>query len=530
MYVRGTEFLSTRNQLKLAPLSFLSLVLFLTLGLPLSNRASAQQPNDPATAAANEDPPEVKIPVPFEGWEDPRLVLLFTGNQYGYVEPCGCTGLENQKGGLARRATLLDELRTKRHWEVAPLDVGNQLRGFGPQTELKFQFSSTAMKEMKYEAIGFGPDDLRLGGGSLLSEVAIQNGFTPYVSANVGVFDWADHPKYQIVEAAGLRIAVTHVLGSEHVKALGGGKLEDITVLDPKKALKDVADQIALVGKTKRIDLGILLAYAPLNETMDLLDAHSKVFSVAVSASSIGEPGPVPLRSKTNKLVLETGQKGMFATAIGIFGGKGEKPTVKYTRIPLDNSFSDSPKMLKLMAGYQNALQQQGLSKLVSEFPHPSGGKFVGSDRCGECHTKAFAIWSNSGHAHATDSIVHPRERAEIPRHFDPECLSCHVTGWDPQGYHPFKTGYRSLKETKHLTQNGCENCHGPGGKHVAVENGEMEAVGTMRDDLRAAMRLPLSKAKDKCLECHDLDNSPNFHDKDGFERYWKDIIHVGKD
>ena len=37
--------------------------------------------------------------------------------------------------------------------------------------------------------------------------------------------------------------------------------------------------------------------------------------------------------------------------------------------------------------------------------------------------------------------------------------LSCHVTGWDPQRFHPFVGGYDSQQKTPQLADNGCENC-----------------------------------------------------------------------
>src|SRR5690242_8829844 len=49
----------------------------------------------------------------FEGWPKPDLALVFTAELDGYLEPCGCAGLENQKGGLKRRYTFLQELRKK---------------------------------------------------------------------------------------------------------------------------------------------------------------------------------------------------------------------------------------------------------------------------------------------------------------------------------------------------------------------------------------------------------------------------------
>ena len=50
-------------------------------------------------------------------WEQPVFTLLVTGRQYGYIEPCGCTGLFNQKGGLMRRHQV-QQLLKKRGWEA----------------------------------------------------------------------------------------------------------------------------------------------------------------------------------------------------------------------------------------------------------------------------------------------------------------------------------------------------------------------------------------------------------------------------
>ena len=98
----------------------------------------------------------------FVGWPQPKLVLVFTGRQDGYLEPCGCSGLENQKGGMVRRNTLLKQL-TAKGWPVVPIDAGNQVRRFGRQSEIKFQITVEGLKTMGYRAIAFGPDDLRLG-------------------------------------------------------------------------------------------------------------------------------------------------------------------------------------------------------------------------------------------------------------------------------------------------------------------------------------------------------------------------------
>jgi hypothetical protein len=456
----------------------------------------------------------------FAGWPKPQTVLIITGNQYGYLEPCGCTGLANQKGGLARRHSLIKQLVAK-GWDVAPLDAGNQVRRFGPQAELQFQITADALKKMGYKAIGLGHDDLSLG--ELISSIApdADGPPGPFTSANVAVADRSLLPRHLIVEAGGRKIGVAAVLGDDlRKKAADPDMLQD-SVDDGLKEVLPEFDKATC-------DFRVLLAFTDEDDAKEIAKRHP-VFNLVVASSSSAEPLPRPEAiEKTKSSLVHTGPKGMFAIVIGLYGDR-EEPKIRYERVPLDDRFPDSKEMRELMAGYQQQLKQQGLEELgVKPLPHPRG-KFVGTATCGECHTKALTVWEKSKHAHATDSLIHPGERGDIPRHFDPECLSCHVTGWEPQKFLPFESGYLSVEKTPELMQNGCENCHGPGAEHVAAEGG---ADGALQEKLRTAMRLPLADkvAERKCMECHDIDNSPDFHEPGAFEKYWKDVEHKGKD
>ena len=190
--------------------------------------------------------------------------------------------------------------------------------------------------------------------------------------------------------------------------------------------------------------------------------------------------------------------------------------------------------MKEKLVAYQNELETMGLAGLgLKPVAHPDG-EFAGSDACKDCHTAAWEVFEKSPHFHATDTLV----KLDPPRHFDPECLSCHVTGWNPQEYFPYKTGFLGLTETPLMTQNGCENCHGPAADHVKVESGEVEATDKETEDLRAALRMNLvanEGNKDgqvfdtavvvkNCMRCHDQDNSPDFD----FQKYWPHVKHVG--
>jgi hypothetical protein len=223
--------------------------------------------------------------------------------------------------------------------------------------------------------------------------------------------------------------------------------------------------------------------------------------------------------------MIQVGTKGMYVGVVGVFDDP-ERP-LRYQRVPLDGRFEDSREMLQLLASYQEQLKAAGLEGLgVRPIPYPTSRTFVGSHRCEECHEDDYEIWEHTPHAHALDSLVNPGERSEIPRHFDPECISCHVIGWNPQKYFPYESGYLGLNATPLMHNVGCENCHGPGSAHVAAESGDIDVTDEELERLMEEMRLPLDHAEKKCMECHDLDNSPDFHVEGAFEEYWEQVEH----
>ncbi|MGB1709183.1 MAG: cytochrome C554, partial [Rubripirellula sp.] len=165
-------------------------------------------------------------PEDYKTWDAPDLTLVVTGQQHGYIEPCGCTGLDRQKGGVARRFTLIKQLR-ELGWTLMPLDAGNLVRRFGRQAEVKLQQSVKALKLMGYDAVGFGSDDLRLGVGELLAVAAAED--TPentlYASGNVVVIDPSLMLHSKVVEKGGLKIGVTSILDEESMEVKPGGDL-----------------------------------------------------------------------------------------------------------------------------------------------------------------------------------------------------------------------------------------------------------------------------------------------------------------
>ncbi|MEI7863436.1 MAG: hypothetical protein WCJ21_12425, partial [Planctomycetota bacterium] len=201
----------------------------------------------------------------FQGWAQPRAVIVFTGELDGYIEPCGCTGKENQKGGLSRRENFLQALQSV-GWPVVAVDLGGQVRRFGRQSEVKFQSISDGLRTMNYAGVGLGPDDLRLPAEELVAAVAaVGDQPTPFLSANVGLLGLVNNitPRQRIVEVGGLRIGITAVLGDKQAAQVRNDAIE---VIPAAEALAGPAAAFTKAGCTHQV----LLSWADPEETKAL--------------------------------------------------------------------------------------------------------------------------------------------------------------------------------------------------------------------------------------------------------------------
>ena len=467
--------------------------------------------------------------------EKPVFALFVTGRQYGYIEPCGCTGLFNQKGGLMRRHRV-QQILQKRGWEIIPIDAGNQIRRFGQQPVIKLQHTWQGLcNVMKYSAVGFGPDDLKPTTLDLLQTISnIVDDAGPFVSANVDLMGAGLQNPFVIVETAGKKIGITHVLDDESTKPLKGNT--DLEIKTMAEGLNAVIPQMATC------DLKVLMLRTEKVETAQKVANDFPVFDLIVHTTSAGEPEKLPTKVVTGNhttSLIQIGTKGMYVGIVGCYEKNG-KLELKYERVPLDGRFTDSKPMERVFESYQNELKLLYTSGQLIDIkprPHPSGNRFVGSQACFECHDEEFEIWEDGvdgdggPHFIATDDIVDPpNHRGHIARHFDPECISCHATGWHPQDFYPYQTGFISLKKHDHLHGNGCENCHGPGSAHVELRKAEARGKGFAEDVLERdllSVRLTLEQAKNgHCGQCHDADNSPDFLKEGAFDKYWAKIKH----
>ena len=521
-------------------------VWFLTARLPVDSPA-----NVPVTPAANRDTTAENLPDPFataqgagappdvvpiwEEWPEPQLALLLTGEQHGYFEPCGCTA--NQMGGMARRADLLRKL-TDAGWEVRGVDLGGLVRRSVRQAQIKFETTVQALRDLNYAAVGLGPEDLRLQPDFLLTQDigGDDDGTLKFVSANLVFYDAPElgmPVPSQIVEAGGRRLGITCVMSeSTRDDVIPEGANTGITWSEPEQALEKVLQTF----DSQQVDFRILLSHSLPDESRALAEEFPQ-FDVVVIAQGFSDPDTKAApEAIAGTLLLQVGQKGKYAGVLGIYPEDSQTP-VRFQLIPLERSeFADGEEMIVHMRDYQQRLKDEQVVLADGVASYPSGASFEGADKCGECHSKAYEIWKDTPHAHAFESLdpEHKRNGYErlngVPRMHDPECLSCHVTGWNPQEYIRYRSGFLNddCAETEAerclqalLSGNQCENCHGPGSRHVELieTDGDLELA-------RQEVKVSLEQSKAICYRCHDVDNSPNFD----FDDYWPDVEHYGLD
>jgi hypothetical protein len=146
----------------------------------------------------------------------------------------------------------------------------------------------------------------------------------------------------------------------------------------------------------------------------------------------------------------------------------------------------------------------------------------VGETKCKMCHNKeaegaAWTKWQASKHSKALEALKGDKAKAiaekaglKTPAAEAPECLKCHVTG-----YEKGKTLPADIKQDSGVQ---CESCHGPASEHFAA------AKKTLVDKSIPTV-LPKKPTEEVCKKCHNAE-SPTFKDFD-FKRDYEKIAHV---
>jgi hypothetical protein len=483
------------------------------------------KPADPVTTET-ETPKAPEGERLFRGWPRPDVALVLSGQQYGYLQPCGCS--EIQLGGLARRYNFVQQLLKERGWQVVLADLGDLAQGtqeptkavnLGPQRQIKYHYSMESLKLLNYAAVGIGQNEAAMPLLDALAQYSLNDKKPRVVCANLvnanGVYVPDMVSRGEVVENQGSapRVGITGVVGASMAKELTRRGGDDVRFDKYETALPEA---LRLLQQQKS-ELLLLLFLGTETEARECALKFPQVH-VILCWDATEDPSSERGEVVGNTLIVRVGQRGRYIGVVGAnrTGNPGQPFTLRYQMVAIgppyntpDARVKDNPIHAALENYTQELKRENYLAKFLLNATHPvqvalPESAFVGSEKCQKCHPQAYEIWKAHKHSQAYQTLVNAK-RPSL-REYDGECVVCHTIGF---GY---KTGFTSAVATPKLKNVGCESCHGPASLHAQKPNDPQ---------LRAALNPLKGKGPvaigDMCIHCHDQDNSNHFQ----FEEYW---------
>jgi len=198
-----------------------------------------------------------------------EITILYTGETHAMLYPCNCP--KEPDGGIARRATLIKQLRQDNH-NTLVLDSGGFFSG-GLQDEYtqnitldmqRVQVNLKAMELMKYDAAAVGDDEFNFGREFLQDNIMKTN--LVFLSCNIS--DTGRKPAlfkpYIIKEIAGKKIGI---IGVTTLLAMQKASASGLKFIEPKIAVKQAVSEL----KKNKTDIIILLSHLGESEDLNLI-------------------------------------------------------------------------------------------------------------------------------------------------------------------------------------------------------------------------------------------------------------------
>lgn len=394
-----------------------------------------------------------------------EYVLFLSGNAQGYLSPCGCSA--PMIGGTKRRASAIEKLGVKGRTYL--LDNGGLVKSSGRQDEIKLETFAQLHAASHGIGMNLGVAESALGPGAALSMARLSG--SRLLSASIQDPDRLSIKPFRVEGPflIGAASANPEVMAS----ALGTQPI----------GLQTAVGNLATEAGNRRKAL-LLLLDGSKEEAEGLARQFPKI--ALIQYQSTGRP--TPKTERVGGVILASpGDGGRYLVRLVWRGDR----FVSQVPVELDPGYHDHAKASSIYKTYLSRIDGE---RLLEGLPREETPKYAGNKLCGSCHSEADKVWKHSKHALGLKTL----EKEGHDR--DPDCVECHVVGLASI------YGFRSRTETPHLTDVGCESCHGPGAAHAATPK-----------------LVPMAKVGEQaCLPCHRPENSPKF----SFNEYWKKIKH----
>lgn len=380
------------------------------------------------------------------------VTLFYTGELLGELEPCGCSG--GKLGGMALRSSWIDTLNLDS--ELFLIDGGFAAKKWDQQDKMKFIVHRKTLNVLNY-------------GVQFLST-------TENLPEEL---EEMDKPIFLTLQE---EIGVSHLYKKWESNDSSIGIL--FLVMETFNSFADLQSIINKYNPNVIFTMtkGIFNNYESLVPNGNFLRIFFPVDS----------PAPYsPLQPAPNVLIISAGNKGRYA---GLLEIQSENQTLTWQNriLSLEKGNPPNPKVTELLTEYANQVKEERLLDIMIKQSSPVG--FIGSENCMECHQREYKIWKKTKHSHAFSTL------AKVNHQYDPECIGCHVIGFD------YEEGFRNPEDTPDLMNVGCESCHGAGAEQA------MNPIASFGKEDK----------KPICLTCHEKNRSPKFD----YEEFRKKIRH----
>lgn len=454
------------------------------------------------------------------------LVLLYTSGANGQIRSCNCTKF--RFGGYGRQMTLLKAIRAECK-DVLLIEGGDVCGGSGLQASLKADVAAQAVHMLGYGAMVPGEEDLGIRGTSYIERFISPGGKTEpaspqpaarctVVCANLfkeGESNPLFAPYVVLKTAGGLRAAVIGLI-DESLCSSWLGMSSDRVVKDPMDVLP------AVVKKARaKADLVVVVYHGVVGSSSKLANVEGIDLILAAHPDDRDRLFPVedsntvdaPVDKLGGAVLVKSGTSTNWCVGrldITLSADRRIRD-VKHKLLYLDRAYDEDPAMVKVYDDYSEKVKQATLAsatafKKQAEAMLTKRGlnltemrqrlrksAFATAAKCKDCHPEIYQIWSDSRHAHAMASLQKTHQE------YDPECVSCHVTGA------VVRNGFVNAKETPQLCNVQCEACHGPAVEHINAPKRGFGKAG-----------------EQTCRSCHTTERTPDFD----YAVAWAKIMH----
>lgn len=397
--------------------------------------------------------------------------LLYTVSNFGYVDVCGCKHTKVRQGSVARRASLLEQLRAQGNHQLL-LDGGNTVfhnenlrvkEHERKQILEKAKVVVEAMNRMGYHAMSVGHYDIVMGldvlrdlqkrarfpmlCANFIQEETGELLFPPTAEFEVngvkfgvlGLMLTDLQPYYYTRRAPGTRVTDALEAAQRHVPELRS-RNDVVVVLSHNK----VAFNRKLAAEVPGIDLIVDPYIETENHKLWLDDAE---LSERVGDTLIARADAQGARFGVLELrVVENGRPLVDRATAPVPEGRS---SYTFGRIGIEPHFLEDPEIQQLVDAFKKGSEFVDVAALP---PLPNKDRYLTADPCQACHPAQYDWWQKTTHAHAFATLEATGDQ------WRQDCIGCHVLGYGQTFLAPADAEpYKNVQ---------CESCHGLNPEH----------------------------------------------------------------